>query len=37
MALSKKERAGIHDNDEGIPVKTIEKTVEFYLRVLKNA
>jgi carboxypeptidase PM20D1 len=37
MALSKKERASIHGNDECIPVETIEKTVEFYLRVLQNA
>ncbi len=37
MALSKKERASIHGNDECIPVETIEKTVEFYLRILKNA
>lgn len=37
MALSKAERASIHGNDEKIPVVTIEKTVEFYLRVLQNA
>ncbi len=37
MALSKKERASIHGNDERIPVETIEKTVEFYLRILENA
>ena len=37
MALSKKERASIHGNDECIPVETIEKAVEFYLRVLQNA
>ena len=37
MALSKAERASIHGNDERIPVETIEKTVEFYLRVLQNA
>ena len=37
MALSKEERASIHGNDEKIPVETIEKTVEFYLRILQNA
>ena len=37
MALSKEERATIHGNDERIPVKTVEKTVEFYLRVLEKA
>ena len=37
MALSKEERATIHGNDERIPVKTVEKTVEFYLRVLERA
>ena len=37
MALSKAERASIHGNDERIPVETIEKTVEFYLRILQNA
>ncbi|MBE6629610.1 MAG: M20/M25/M40 family metallo-hydrolase [Ruminococcaceae bacterium] len=37
MALSKEERATIHGNDEKIPVETIEKTVEFYLRILQNA
>ena len=37
MALSKAERATIHGNDERVPLSTIEKTVEFYLRVLQNA
>ncbi len=37
MALSKEERASIHGNDEKIPVATVEKTVEFFLRILQNA
>ncbi len=37
MALSREERATIHGNDERVPLSTIEKTVEFYLRVLQNA
>lgn len=37
MAMSKEERASIHGNDERIPVDTICRAVEFYLRVLENA
>ena len=37
MALSKEERASIHGNDERIPLDTVCKAVEFYLRVLQNA
>ena len=37
MALSQKERASIHGNDEGIPVQTITKAVEFYTRLLLNS
>ena len=37
MAMTNEERATIHGNNERITVEAITKTVEFYLRLIKNS
>lgn len=36
MALTNEERATIHGNNERIPLESIRKSVEFYVRLMKN-
>ena len=35
MALTKEERASIHGNNEKIPLETVTRAVEFFIRLMK--
>ncbi len=37
MALTKEERGMIHGNDERIPLETINRTVEFFTRIMRKS